>query len=335
MAKGKKNKSKKATPSRKKKKMAMRGPPTGHAGFAMQVCSVTNPFCPEAKGARWPDNSWTKSVGLPFESSGQLATDANGNTAVLFGPTLNSSYVLGTVTLPNAAYTTWGMTPGYTALTGVARWRLTSYGVKISCISSPMTTTGRVRVRLLSPMTGTALTSIDIGTALADVQLDEPLARLIDRDLYINAAPLGDSARLFTADVPTPLTVANWVNPGWQVIQIAVHGNTASTTSLAYTLYYNYEVVFDDSTTNQMFATAPPMDSLAVREASASVFQRVGNFVEGAAAKVDALFQSKAAKYFGGAVAGYLGGPGVGASAYTALANYPAPGRNSRAIMVD
>lgn len=261
--------------------------------FAMETCSVSNPFCPEAIGSRWPDNSHTKSVG--WSLTGQPAscgTDANGSACQVFTPT--GQRATGVVTGSSAAFPN-AMT-NYSLPANVVRWRVTSYGIRISCPLSKMTATGTLFARLVSPMTGATLDPIDYTSIQTDSNMDIPLSRLIDRDLFIVAKPLGDNAHWFNAGTPQAVTtLATTTNPGWQYIVIGVAGAPASNSEvLKIKLYYNYEFVFEDGSAFQSFAAAPPADSPAVRQGNSSVLATIGNFIEGTAEKVDQFFKSKA-----------------------------------------
>jgi hypothetical protein len=264
----------------------------GSMSFAMGVCSLTNPFCPESVNSRWPDNSYTKSVGWSVTNMPQqLSANAAGDVNVLLFP--EGYYSLGTLTGNSSAngaltaFTTWP--------TGTVRYRITSWGVRVSCQMTPMTASGMVRVRLFSPMGGTSLATTSIVSNLADASIDIPLARLINEDLFVIPAPLGDNARFFrdTADFTT--TLANYKNPGWQIVQLAINGAPASTTNaLVFNIFYNLEFVFGDGDASMQFATPPPRNSPALQQGSASVIETVGNFLEGTAEKVDRIFKSKA-----------------------------------------
>lgn len=254
---------KKRTKSRRTRKMKPGMNMSGLMSTSMQVCSLTNPFCPDAKGARWPDNSYTKSVPYCFEYNQNINTDTNGNASSLYGPSLDYNYCAGVVTAGVAAFTTWGPNPGIGTQANVQRWRLTSYGIKINAQGPYMTTIGRIRVRLLSPSTGASYASVPINSIYADAALDEPVVRYLEKDLWINAAPLGDNARLFQA-YPTSGTVSSWVNPGWQTIVLSVDGGLPSTAVLSVTVFYNYEIVYNDASGMQLFAAAPPTNNPVV-----------------------------------------------------------------------
>jgi hypothetical protein len=112
-------------------------------------------------------------------------------------------------------------------------------------------------------------------------------------------APLGDNARLFrdfTVDV-AQLTLANWINPGWQAVHIAVEGGATSLPVLEVSSYIHYEFVPNDGDAQYLFAQPPPNNNEAVKAANASVIEKVGNFIEGTAQKVDQIYQSKAFQF--------------------------------------
>jgi hypothetical protein len=279
---------------------------SGIMSQAMQTCSVTNPFCPEAIGSRWPDNSHTKSA--PFTINGQprsMTTDASGYGAVMYFPDLNWQS-LAPASIGVGGVVTWAAvnTP-LEVITAVDRYRLTSFGVKIQCTSAPMTTTGMVRVRLFSPMGPTSLTTSSIVSTMADSAYDVSLASLIDKPLYVIPMPLGDDARLFRR-ASYDGTLANWNNVGWQLIQIAVDGGPVSTNCLNVTLHYHYEVIFNDGDSQHTFSSAPPKDSPIVRQANSGVLETVGNFFDGAAGKLDSLMNNRAVKYIASGLTGYL-----------------------------
>lgn len=331
MAKGKK---KQAKQQKKKSQPKARTRPMASMAMAMQVCSVTNPFCPEAKGARWPDNSYTKSIGMSFEASTSLTLDPNGVGSWLYAVGSQPLYSIGAVTSGVAAYSNFAIFPGLSAITGLQRWRLTSCGVKINCLSTRMNTQGRLRLRLLSPMGGGPLASVPVNTISADSMLDVPLSRLIERDVFVIPMPLGDVARLYNGDLPVygAGAVTGWSNAGWQVLQVAVDGGQPDTSAINLTIYYNYEYVFDDVSVLQLLAHAPPANNLAVQQANAGVLSSVGNFVESGARGLDSFVQSAAFRWFGTAAAGYYGGPQAAFQANRGISNVQSA---RRGIMVD
>lgn len=295
--------------------------------MAMQACSVTNPFCPEAIAARWPDNSYTKSVGWSMTAfQVTLANGASSTVSRMYFP----DYVLTGLDPSTYAYPsiTWNATGGsaFSVPSNVARWRITSWGMRIGVTTSLLNTQGMLRVRLFSPLNGSTLGTTSATSNMADAEVDLPLARLVEHDVFVIPAPLGINARLFN-DARSNTTLATWVNPGWQVVQITLDGLpvVAGSGSVNIGLFYNFEFVFADGDASTAFCQPPPADNPIVRKANATVFERVGNFVEGAADKVDKLFQSKALKYITAAVGGAMGGPAGAATGFALGAGVSRP----------
>lgn len=279
----------------------------GYIGMAMQACSVTNPFCPEAIGSRWPDNSYTKSVGWSITgtpiSLGTSGTDTKAGI-LLVGDIYN--YALMTNTSPVSSPITFStLAQAVTSPSNVGRYRLTSWGLKISGIVAPLSASGLVRIRLMSPMTGASLASIGLTSTMVDATLDVPLARLSGKDLFIIPAPLGTDARLFREIADTTSTLSSWRSLGWQSVFIGLDGVPAATSCIQVSLYYNYEFVFQDGDSSNAYAQPPPPNNPAVRTANAGLLESVGNFFEGTAQTLDRVFQSKAARWLGKAGAAY------------------------------
>lgn len=290
--------------------------------LAMGVCSLSNPFCPEANGARWPDNSYTKSATFDLfgYNAGNLTTSAGGSTSslVAFDWGYNGAGASGGV-YPTQTYTTLA---GPTFPSNVSRYRITSCGMRIVGTVAPMYAQGTLRIRCFSPLTGSSLGSVVVTTTMADVVYDIPLARLTGRDIFINFAPLGDQlARQFRPTSAVTSTLANWVNPGWQCATVAVDGGPASTAVATIYVYAHYEFVPDDGDALNAYTRAPPRSNPVLREANAGVIERVGNVIEGTAQYVDRLFKSKAVQYLAaGAASLVTRNPGVGLAM---LANRP------------
>lgn len=249
-----------------------------------------------------------------------LVTDATGNAARLYFPDQGAPFATGTVAAGVATYTgSYGIQVSPPA--GVARWRLTSWGLRITSSLTPMNASGMVRVRLMSPLTGLTLGSLNITTPLADAVYDVPVARLLNKDLFVVPAALGVNARTFRDPVTTAV-IANWVNPGWQVVHVAVTGGPASQTAVTVSSYYNYELIFGDGEAATLFAQPPPQNSPALRNGVAAAFEKVGNFVEGTVQTIDRVYQSAAGRMAVNAAARYALGP-VGGTAVGMLMNAP------------
>lgn len=297
--------------------------PSVPRSFIHGSCSITNPFCDEAIGARWPDNSYTKSNGWSATSCLRtIVSNATGSGCELYLPS-PQGIAVGSVTAGVCNYTSsYAVTSPSTPPSGVARWRVTSWGVSVSApYISPMNAAGLVSIRLISPLTGSPLGAIDAVTQFADSKIDIPLAKLINTEQFVVPMPLGEMARLFVEGSSFggagPVAVSSFVNPGWQCINVAVTGTTPSTACLLVKLYYNFEIIFNDGEAASNFSMPPPHDSPILQKANSGLLERVGNFIEGSVSKVDALFSSKAFQ-IGSHLLGYATGAGPGVRAITA-----------------
>lgn len=276
--------------------------------FVKQACGITNPFCEEATVQRWPDNSFTKSVcwSVPGYTN-LLTTDVNGKFSTLYLPGLRVTAPATTPTANPAAYSNLYWT-GVVPPGAVARYRITSWGVRLRCISPSLTTSGSVRIRLHSPISGASLAAVDTVSTMADASDDTPLSRLRDRDYFIIPSPLGTQARLFRDyQVDNAVSaIANWENPGWQVIQVSIDGAPASTPVLEVGIYIHYEFIFLDGDSGNAFAVAPPKNNPTAQAANASLFEKAGNFFSGTMRAIDNLFESKAGQFAAAVGASYM-----------------------------
>lgn len=322
--KSKKSQQKKQTPGKPRVRSRVKRPPL--TALTHAVCAITDPFCPGANQGRWPDNSNTKSIA--WNISGQaifLDTLANGGCAALFVPGRGVSYSVATAI---AGANTVGTFPdaltavNAASLPSMSRFRITSWGLKISCPLSRYTCKGTLAIRCFSPESLSGLTSVELMTSFADCMVDIPMQRIIDTDEYVVSMPLGTDARLFRASSEAPTLLSTGLNLGWQVVTVAGLGMPESTAgALSIYVYAHVEYTPSDGDANYSFATPPPRSNLLLQESSASTLDKVGNFVSGAASKVEALFQSKAARTLAALGAGYATGGVAGAVGSLMLTN--------------
>lgn len=344
MTKKKNQQQKKKMPKAKKQPKKRQGRGGGQkvvmgaskAAVAHAICAITDPFCEGANSGKWPDNSRTKTlvynqIAVPI----QIGANAGGFGSNLFVPgyttitAVQSSIDSGGVTYLDALNV-------LSAPSDVGRWRITSWGLRIQCTLSRMTATGTCHIRLYSPDSFSTLVTIPCFSTLADSSMDIPLQRLIDNDEYIIPMPLGSDARLFNPASASPTLFSTGQNCGWQVVNVAVSGAPASVSAaVTVYMYYHVEYAANDGSSTYTFATPPPPSSPALQQGNASVLDRIGNFVSGAASKVEALFQSKAGSYAAAGIAGYLTAGPAGALANSAPLMIKDASTTARGIMVD
>lgn len=320
----KKKVGRKRQPPQRQRPVMRRAIGDSHA-VAQAICAITDPFCDGAVSGKWPDNSMTRSICHNINGEAMyLNALSNGSGAMLLVPSNGVAYSIATsivgatltATFPDAVTLVGTSTPG------MARWRITSWGLKVSCPLSRMTATGMLHVRMFSPDTYLNLTTTELLTTYADAKLDIPLQRVIDQDEYIIPMPLGSEARLFRSPDDQVALLSTGRNPGWQVCTVGFSGAPANQAGvIVIQAYVHLEYTPPDSNSNYMFATAPPPSSPYLQQGNASVLDRIGNFVSGAASKVEALFNSKAGQYAMAGVGGYLTAGPAGAAGALMLTN--------------
>jgi hypothetical protein len=280
------------------------------ASLAQQVCSISNPFCPEARGARWPDNSHMRSLGYSRVFTQPLATFADGTGGVLIAQGSTALLAFATATIGSGALTFGGGFTAWTPTDGVAnKYRITSWGIKLSCTLPPLSAQGMCHVRLYSNQSGANFTTINVTDDACEELIDIPIARLVEEDLFVIPMPIGLEARQYRT-LNASGTFANYQNIGWQQVVIGITGGAASSSEVlkAY-IYVNAELIPGEGASQAVYAMAPPPDSPSVRQGSSNVLESIGNFVSGAADKVEKIFESKAFQIVGAGVAAYLGYP--------------------------
>lgn len=279
------------------------GPAASYDHAANTLCSITNPFCPEARSAKWPDGALTKSATWTYENTVQLATPAAGgtstvnNNSAIFLPNWNG-FGGPCVTYNAGDSATFNTLPygGGNYPVGVSRYRIVSWGLEITNIAPKLSASGLVRVRLASPLTGTTLATFATTTYLCDETFD--LAASTEKRLFIIPKKIGLDANMFKDTTTYGSTaIASWLNPGWQAVVVSLTGAPTSTTMIQVRVVYNYEVVYAEGEASAYFQTPSPASNVAVQQGTSSVLNSVGNFFEGAAERLDAVFKSKALKY--------------------------------------
>jgi hypothetical protein len=292
--------------------------------MAMRVCSLTDPFCQAAKAAKYPDANLAPTLSLQRKYPLSVTTDASGNGTVMVLPGYLYNYAAGTVTLVTGAYTSLTATSNMTA----ARYRITSLGMVVSNVATPMSASGMVYFRTFAVSDASALASVAITTYSCTWAQDIPLQDL--KGVCIIPKPSNPDYTDFITPSLTNAsnTVSGYTPNGWEITTISIIGGPVSATPIVGTLVVNYEVEFDEGDTmNQATASSPAMDN-ALMQAASQVKKSIPRLIKGGFEVAEKTVFALAKRYIAtklGALAGsFLGGP-TGAMA----------GGSVAAIMVD
>lgn len=319
-----KNKATKGSQTKKKKRttqprrqQSRRPAPPVYQGLVKDICSISNPFCDESVGSKWPDNTHFKTV--TFSSLGVpqfITSNASGCGSVLFVGNPNwkvDGVVTGSSNVSTYSANNFNLMGNFP--TGTNAWRITNWGLRITCTSSMQTTSGLLAIRVFSALKPSTFAVVDTTSTVADFCKDIPIARLIEKDLFIVPMPFGDMARTFQPYDSSNTLTSNMPNLAWQSVNVGVYG-AGTGQQILVNAYYNFELIMNDSDTLNLQATASKTDSKILQSASSNALQSVGNAIEATANVVDNIFKSKAMKYVATLASYAYGGPAMALGTY-------------------
>lgn len=274
-----------------------------------QVCGLSDPFCAHASGAKYPDDSSTRT--LPFSRRGRhvLTTDGSGNAAYLFNP----QYTRDPITFPSArtgaAVTAWTDFPAYTGvIAGVDKYRIVSCGFTIKSITAPLSASGELNMRSFGNDVST-LTSLDMLTYNATANLNMPI-RTVDNVAVVLSHDAEMPQHYYSVSTDSAAT-ASCVTRGFNPVTIYISGAPVSTNVLVVEFIINYELVFSDESGMAMVSTVSPPANTVLTTAAAKVTSALPTFFERGVTVAANAITNRAAS----AIASYFGGP-AGATAY-------------------
>lgn len=286
--------------NRRKRNRGPRNQPRGGinstqaAEISHTICSLSNPFCMAARGARIPDNSFQKSIGWYVPGEGTtISTDVSGQLAIYVTASPYNQLFSGTISAGTATFA-GAPIPIFTPPGSMARWRVVTAGLKLSCSTPLLTTQGMVKIRLFSGLTGASNTR-STSNFDCDETVEFPLTRLIEKDYKIILKPIGEKAHDYVGTTTAYASLGAFVNNElYQQAMILVSGGVASTGVLKVDYFYNYEYVPSAGSSDEKFAQPPPVSNSAIREAVAHVQTSTPSFLDQADAAVDRIFSSTA-----------------------------------------
>lgn len=304
--------------------------PGAYGGFSnahRAVCAITDPFCPAARGARYPDGNASRTLGAQAISFVQVSTNDVGTAVFAFTPGAPYTHCWAAA----AAGAVSGTFPNVyqEAGTGVASWftsiatqfRVVSAGVEVMSLSNPMNAKGVV-IAQESPdqaILGTAYDVTATGLAEAADCIVMPFANF--KSFTWTARPGGPQSRQFQAFTPN----TGDSSYDWTRLKLLISGAQASTAVLQLRIVVNYELVLlSGQAATNLARPAPPMNP-SIIAATQIVQSAAGGLRSGAAAAVESRVKAAATDAFRRlgywaagkaltAAGGYFGGP-LGAAA--------------------
>lgn len=284
-----------------------RRPTLGPQFGAMGVCAITNPFCDESKGSRWPDDSSAHSVAIPVRYRAPIYVGASGNAAFLFTAQAIRPQALGTV----VGNSVTGWTPNGIGAAAIfyksSGVRVVSGGIKFVSTLAPMTASGSVTFIELPPNsdsdpdTGSTPFADYVGLDLTNQNRATYLTTALRNDnaIYSLFRPQGSEARSFNSlvDMIDDVGVAKTYDTfDWTSQVVYIQGAPPSSTVGFVDYFLNVEVSFDVLSELSLFARPAPASNPSLIQASQALL-RSPNVHVGDDSSVDNEFMSRAMGY--------------------------------------
>lgn len=277
-----------------------------------EICAITNPFCDESKGSRWPDGSAGYSVPFPQRYRFYVSTDSTGRAAVL--TTVNprrSMYTAATFTGPNDVVDGWnGQNIDDAAFSAgnFSSVRVVSSGVKFVCTLAPMYASGSVTMIEVPP--NEEESNINAYLSFSLTQQNKPTYVTMplrdNRALYGLHRPSGPDARSFgdldyivdPGAVP-PVEVASYSTFDWSSLIFYIKGAPANTTVGFVDVFLNLEYEVIANSTLGTFARPAPVEDKVAMQGNQYLTRQLNMHV-GDDATVDESFIGKASRFLSG-----------------------------------
>lgn len=221
------------------------------------VCSINDPFCNAAIGARYMDLGKVRSLPFSDHTRTTVSTLASGNAAIAFVPGINNLPFVGASAIA-ANVPTWAANlTSNVPFVNIADYRIISCGLIIRNIVAPLSASGSVRVRVFSSEGAYNIqqAGFNLTTYNCEEYLDIPLQDC--KEVTVSLKRVDVTAKNFrnvnTAGLPGGL-FTTYDPPGFQVATIYVDGAPASTAAIDVEFFVNYEIVFLASSGMQQVA---------------------------------------------------------------------------------
>lgn len=302
------------------KGVAKRAP--AHSALTNTICSLADPFCPGARGSRWPDGNGSKTVAVTFEGLYPIRTDANGNAGVILSAATGVQIALlasidnSTGVPGSATYSNW---EGYQDWNGqAAEYRIVSAGVRMYSVASMMNSQGIMRCIEVPSESGN-FSDVVLNSSIysyAYTELDEKPVKE-SGILQGIITPGGPPSREFSEYESDSENTRDWSN-----IMCVVTGAQASSTVAQMHYIVNVEIKFQGShVMNRVASATNQANSTYLQQATSYVQKMVTSVFEGHKEELEKQVKEYASNYARqtarAAIASALPGPVGGMLALT------------------
>jgi hypothetical protein len=222
------------------------------------VCSVSDPFCDHALGAKVMDLGSTRSFPISYRTRLTLSSTANGDASVLIAPNYDytTSMLAFSITSGVAVFSGAMSASGNVAAESV---RLVSMGIKLRSIVAPLSASGITRIRAFGPNSVDAVAGgVDIATFNCDYSADLPVHSLTDTALILRRYDIKAKEFIDPATINPNSSIGASHYHGWGFYMVSLQGCPATTPVLDIEIISHWEIVIGDNDPLMQAATAAP-----------------------------------------------------------------------------
>lgn len=226
---------------------------SGLMALVPKVCAAINPFCPEARGAKWHDITSANTTTYQTRYIIQVPlTAGSGQAALTVRPTMNSAYNTGATFAANVV-TSWSAStadPAYsTAGNLFTDYRVVNWGAKWTTTASNNVATGNMIV-------GESTYNVSAINTFSLTDLNSTnnamMYSIRDGEFAYIGKPIDDRAR-------ECISVSSTGTTGWSELILFFNGGPPSTDAGYLEVIVNYEGHPVQNSAYLNFATASPM----------------------------------------------------------------------------
>jgi len=288
--------------------------------LARAVCSVTDPFCPAAKGTKQSTFSTTPSLAFQHKYLAGLVADANGRGCLLVVPGYTYSFASASAQTGAVATFTSFNTANSPAL-GATRYRVVSMGITLASILNSMVDSGLVQIRVYNFGNAGQFGTVDVSTYNNLEQYNIPFSKLTGTTLIFKPTDPSFAQYRTVSQVQPTAAVADMGALPWTAIVIGfVTSNVVSQQVGTMEVRINYEITFDDDNANAMLLTGPPKTNPLVDRVQQTIYSTSSSLFKSGAQAVESYITSKAKAALLALLPPQIKGPAMLANAaYTAM----------------
>jgi len=259
------------------------------------VCSLVNPFCKAAKGAKYPDGKGQDTATIQVKYHLQLPTDATGRLLAYVSPAVPDNVLLQNGPFAGALFTLKGayeVAPNAAFYSGmILDYCVVSSGLVLRSIGAALTAQGFCMVSKVGTSPGFAGT-IGAGVIEGTETCTMPLQPGAECRAIFTA--VGTEATNFV-----PLSSTSTGLEGWDLVKLEVVGGVASTSVLDIEICTNIEFRFiqTQQQMNQIVAPSAPTNPHAI-SAAQQARAKMPSLLDGIGSTVEKTIE----KYAGDAV---------------------------------